>query len=280
MITGANAGIGFETAKAIASMQGEVLLVARTREKAERAKKQILAETGNGQIYTFAADMGIQADVKRLGAEIRSQFDRIDVLINNAGTFYSKLTYTVDDIETVFAVNHLGYFQLTHELYPLLQEAPSARIINVSSDSHYSGKIDLKNLSLKGRYNGLRSYAQSKLANVLFTYELDRRKLDSNISVNVLHPGLVITDIGVKNTLWWHGLIWKWRRNSGVTVAEGAQTSIYLATSDEVEGMTGKYWYQCKAKKSSKLSYDETLATQLWDISLELSGIEDYFTLK
>lgn len=276
VITGGNAGIGFETAKVLATKGAEVLLISRNKEKAESACQAIREQTQNQHISYLIADLGIQEEIRKVAAKIKSTHNKIDVLVNNAGTWMSKQTFTNDGIETVFAVNHLAYVLLTAELYPLLRNTSEARIINVSSDSHFNARLDFDNLYLHGRYNGLRSYALSKLGNVLFTYELHRRKKENYINVNAVQPGKVITDIGLKHTLWWHGLIWKLRRAGGKTPLEGAATSIYLASSNEASGMSGKYWDNCAPKPSSKLSYDKKVASRLWEVSLDLLNMKDF----
>lgn len=278
VVTGANAGIGYETAKSLAQNGADVLMICRNKEKGELALKSIQKETGSNKIKLIVADLASQSQIREAAALIREMHPVVDVLVNNAGTWFSELSYTEDNIESVFAVNHLAYVLLTHQLYPALKAAPEARIVNVSSDSHFNGKIDFNNLFLKKGYNGLKSYAQSKLGNVLFTYEFDRRRPDRHIAMNALQPGLVKTDIGLKHTKWLHSLVWKLRRSGGVSPEEGAQTSIYLATSPEAKNMSGKYWDKCQPKPSSPITYDLEVAQKLWDISLELCGIRDFFS--
>ena len=230
-------------------------------------------------MHLIQADLGIQGQVREAAGKIMSRFEKLDVLVNNAGTWFSELVRTEDGIETVFAVNHLAYFLLTRELYPLLKEAPDARVVNVASDSHFKGQIQFDDIHLERNYHGLRSYAQSKLANVLFTYEFDRRKPHDHVAINAVQPGLVYTDIGLKHTQWLHALAWKVRRSlwKGKTPAEGAATSIYLASHPEAQGQSGKYWDECKPKASSPASYDRAAAEKLWILSQELCGIADFF---
>ncbi len=277
IVTGANSGIGFQTARGLALKGAKVFMICRNPAKGQKALETILAEVPAAELELVIADLSSQKQIRRAGASILDQTDQIDVLVNNAGAWFSKRTMTEDGIESVFAVNHLAYILLTHLIYPALQKAPEARIINVSSDNHFDTKIHFGNLYLDKKYNGLRSYAQSKLGNVLFTYELDRRKTDKHITVNALQPGLVKTDIGLKHTLWLHSFVWKLRRSGGVSPEEGAKTSLYLATSDEVKGVSAKYWDKCKPKPSAKLSHNTEAASKLWDISMELCGIDDFF---
>lgn len=283
IVTGANSGIGFETARALAHHGFRVAMVCRSAEKGEAARQQILEEVAHSDVTLWIADLDEQAQIRRVAAELRDHFDRLDVLVNNAGTWRSNLEYTPDGIESVLAINHLAYFLLTHELYPLLRRAEEARVISVSSDSHFQiNGLFLDDLFLTKRYHGLRSYAQSKLANVMFTYEFDRRRPDGHVSSYAVQPGLVQTDIGLKHTNWLHALVWRIRRrmSGNKTPAEGAATNIYLATEPSVADASGKYWDDCKPKPSSKGSYDEAAATRLWEESCRLCGIETYFEPK
>lgn len=280
VVTGANSGIGFETAKSLAAKGAEVVMVCRSEEKGNAAREQILQSSKNARVKLFLADMSSQQQIREVGAEIRDRYPEVDVLVNNAGTWISDLTYTEDGIETVLAVNHLAYFLMTHVMWPSLEAGGSGRVINVASDSHMQVKhFDFEDPFLSKRYHGLRSYAQSKLANVLFTYELDRRKPVENIVTNAVQPGLVYTDIGLKRTTWLHAFAWKVRRTlwRGVSPAEGAATSIYLATSPEASDRSGLYWDNCQPKPSSAYTYEAGPAAQLWELSKEQCGIEDFF---
>lgn len=281
IVTGGNSGIGFETALALAISGARVIIVSRNQEKAETAVKMIKARSQNNHVDFVLADLSSQASVKDAAKYILRDFDKIDVLVNNAGTWFSELKLTDDGIERQFAVNHMAYFLLTHQLLGALKKSDSARIICVGSDSHFHGKIHFDDLSLGKKYHGIKSYAQSKLANVMFVYELDRRLKSrniSNITINCVQPGLVKTDIGLKHTISLHGLAWRIRRLGGVSPAKGAETSIYLATSKEIEGESGKYWDKCKPKPSSKKSYVLEDAARLWDKCCELASIDDYFS--
>jgi retinol dehydrogenase-12 len=277
VITGACSGIGLETAKALSGLGATIVLVCRDEQKGLAAREEIVKDSGNKKVEIIPINLSSQKQIREGAKTIMNLHPKIDVLINNAGTWFSKLEYTEDNIETQFAVNHLAYFLITHELLPALGESDDPRIINVSSDSHFHGKIHFYDINLTNKYHGLRAYAQSKLANVLFTYEFDRRKNDSKLSVYCAQPGLVKTDIGLKNTYSIHGIAWKIRRLGGVTAKEGAATSIYLASSPDAQGESGKYWDKCKPKKSSRSSYDKDMANRLWLLSEKLCDIEDYF---
>lgn len=281
IVTGGNSGIGYETALALANLGANIMIVCRNPEKAEKAVKSIKAKSQNNSVDYILADLSSKKSIKDAAKYVLREFKRIDVLVNNAGTWFSKMELNDDGIEKQFAVNHLAYFQFTYELLEALNESDNARIICVGSDSHFHGKIHFDNLNLGKKYHGIRAYAQSKLANVLFTYELNRQLKTrgiTNFSVNCVQPGLVKTDIGMKHTISFHGIAWRIRRLSGVSPAEGAKTSIYLASSDEVKGQSGMYWDKCKPKASSKLSYNEKDAEKLWGLSKEFCGIDDFFS--
>ena len=279
LITGSSTGIGFETALALAKMGATVITIARNMEKVQQAVDDLISGSGNENIDGFDIDLSSQKYIRKRAGEIVRKYPVIDVLVNNAGTWYSRLTYTEDNIEMQFAVNHLAYFLFTHELLPALIKSEDPRIINVASDSHFHGKMHFNDINLTQKYHGLRAYAQSKLANVLFTYEFERKKLVAKLSVNCVQPGLVKTNIGLKHTISFHGLAWKIRRLSGVTPAEGAETSIFLASSDEVKGISGKYWDKMKIKKSSRGSLIKEDAARLWRLSERLCDIDDYFEI-
>jgi NAD(P)-dependent dehydrogenase (short-subunit alcohol dehydrogenase family) len=280
IVTGGNSGIGFETALGLANAGANVIIISRNQEKAEAAVKSIKAKSQNNNIDFVLADLSSQKSIKDAAKYILKEFDKIDVLVNNAGTWFSKLVLTEDGIERQFAVNHIAYFLLTHELLGALQKSDDARVVCVGSDSHFHGKIHFDDLSLGKKYHGLKAYAQSKLANVMFVYELDRLLKEqniSNISINCVQPGLVKTDIGLKHTISLHGLAWRIRRMGGVSPAKGAETSIYLASADGARNQSGKYWDKCKPKPSSKRSYITEDISRLWTICIELCGLDDYF---
>lgn len=281
LVTGANTGIGFETAKALAIKGFHVLLHSRTQSKGEAAKSAILAEAPAAKIEVFHADVGKLPAIETMAAAIRSKYQQLDVLVNNAGVWNSKLALSDQGIEQTLAINHLGYFYLTHLLYPLLEKAPQSRIICVASDAHRQiPGMFWDDLNLTNNYHGLRSYAQSKLANVLFVYEFARRYPGgTKIGTYAVQPGLVQTDIGIKGNRWIHRLAWRVRRQmkGHKTPAEGAATNIHLAVSDAVQTETGKYWDNCKTKPSFSSSYDEEEARRVWEWSCEVLKIKDFF---
>jgi len=280
LITGATGGIGYATAQALARKGYEVILHGRNRDKVEAARDHLLAEQPAARLKIVMADLSQQNDIHRLAEEVLLLAPTLDVLVNNAGVWNSKLELTAGGIEKSFAVNHLAYFLLGHLLLPALRKATDGRIVCVASDSHKQIKgMFFDNINLEGNYHGLRSYAQSKLANVLFCYEFDRRRRSDDPTIFAVQPGLVQTDIGLKGNTWLHSIAWKVRRkmSGNKTPAQGAATSIYLASEPGLASESGKYWDDCKPKKSFSSSYDKDEARILWELSEEMVGIERYF---
>jgi len=271
LITGATAGIGEAAAHALAAQGHELIIVGRNPQKTSLVAERIRTQTGNDDIHFLLADFSDLQQIRELAEQVKTQFSKLDVLINNAGTYYSQRQKTKYGAEKTFVVNHLAPFLLTNLLLDHLQD--HARIVNVSSNSHYDGKLDLNDLNLRKFYFGLTAYQRSKLANVLFTYELVRRLADTTVTVNALHPGLVATDIfqrdlGILGPLL-KGIISRF----SITPEAGADTTVFLATSTEVEGVTCKYFAKRNAVTSAPLSYDEALAKQLWKVSERLTAI-------
>lgn len=281
LITGATGGIGFATAQDLARRGYQVILHGRNRAKTEAARDHILNDQPGANLKIVMADLGQLDEVRRLAEEVRILAPTLDVLINNAGIWNSKQLLTAEGIEQVFVVNHLAYFLLTQLLLPSLRNAPDhGRIVCVASDSHKQIKgMFFDNINLDGNYHGLRSYAQSKLANVLFCYEFDRRRKDTDPTIYAVQPGLVQTDIGLKGNTWLHGFAWKVRRkmSGNKTPAQGAATSIYLATAPEAGDQSGKYWDKCAPKQSYSSSYDKDEARILWELSEEMVEITRFF---
>lgn len=277
VITGANSGLGYETARALAKMDANVIMLCRSLEKGTKAANKIKAEYPSAKLQVIPILLESQQNIRQVALEVRKQFPVIDVLVNNAGTWISELTFTEDKVESMFAVNHLAYFLLTHALYPNLMLAEAPRVVSVASDSHFKGKINFDDIHLSKNYHGLRAYAQSKLANIHFMYELNRRKPVEHLSTFAVQPGLVKTDIGVKKTNWLHALAWKLRRSGGVTPDVGAQTQIFLASEPSVHNQSGLYWDKCKPKPSSADTYKLEDAEKLWNLCCEFCKIDDYF---
>lgn len=275
LISGANSGLGFEAAKKLAKKGHEIILLCRNIEKGEIAVSEIKTLSKNQDIHLYTADLSSQKSIETVAQQIKSDFRKIDVLLNNAGGVFNTFQLSEDGIEMTIANNHFNYFWLTYYLFDLLKNGLDARIINVASDSHYNAKeIDLASFyEKKGRYFVLSAYEQSKLANVLFTYALAEKAKAFNITVNALHPGFVYTPIGSKNGNRFFGILWSAASKMfGLTVEKGASSHIFLADSDEVKNISGKYFHNCKAKKSSAISYDKKVQEILWKESERKSG--------
>jgi retinol dehydrogenase-12 len=272
LITGGSGGIGEVTAREIARQGMRVVIVSRNAERCAAAAARICSQTGVQAVDTLVADLSSQAEIHDLAQRFREKYERLDVLVNNAGGFFMKRLETVDGIELTWALNHLSYFLLTHLLLDMLKASAPARVVNVSSNSHLSGGINFDDLEGKRFYFGWIAYAQSKLANILFTFELARQLKGSEVTANVLHPGFVATNFGRNNG----GLVdavMGFLHHFAISPEEGARTSIYLATSPEVEGVTGGYFVKGKACLAAKRAYDETIAKRLWEISEGMTGL-------
>lgn len=272
LVTGATSGIGEVTAREIARIGCRVVITARNEQKADDAVKKLRAESGSFEIDSLVADLSSQAEVRKLADQFKRENDRLDILINNAGAIYLRRSLSPDGIEMTLAVNHLAPFLLTNMLLDLLIKSAPSRIINVASNSHVGQEIDFSDLESRNGYRFMRVYGRSKLANVLFTYELSRRLAGKGVTVNALHPGLVGTNMGANNG-WLVKFFLPLFRLVSMSPDEGAETSIYLASSSEVEGVSGKYFYQKKQIPSSPNSYDEDIARQLWEVSAKMTGM-------
>jgi len=269
LITGATAGIGEETARQLAGMGARVVMHGRSPASCEAAVERIRRQTGGAQVEYLAADLASQAEVRSLAQAFRQRYDRLDVLLNNAGTNRIRRTLTVDGIEQVIAVNHLAPFLLTHLLLDMLLASAPARIINVSSYYHRRAWFTLRWLQA----GGLNAYPLSKLCNILFTYELARRLEGTGVTANALDPGLVRSNIHTKMAFPIGQLKRLLDLLGGVPVEEGARTSVYLASASELKGVSGRYFARCRAERSSRVSYDRRAARALWNLSERLVGL-------
>ena len=274
LVTGATDGIGLYTAEALAAIGARVILVGRNPQKTEQAARAIGEKTANPAVDFLVADLSSQKEIRRLADEFRNRYDHLHVLVNNAGAIFMKRQLSVDGIEMTFALNHLAYFLLTLLLIDPISAGAPARIINVSSGAHYGGRLDFNDLQNERAYNSWKAYSQSKLANIYFTYELARRLEGKAVTANVLHPGFVATNFGKSNGGVFRPLFGL-SHLGAISPIEGAQTSIYLASSPEVEGVTGKYFERKQALRSSDVSYDANAARRLWDASLQLTGLPE-----
>lgn len=270
LVTGSNSGIGKVTARELARMGATVVMLCRNRAKGEAAQAEIQAATGNQHVSLIVADLASQAEIRRAAAEFQQQHSQLHVLIHNAGGINNTRKLTPDGLETTFAINHLAPFLLTELLLDTLKASAPARVINVSSIAHVSGKIDFEDLQGARRYGTWRAYGQSKLAMILFTYELANQLKGSGVTVNALHPGAIASnfDSGLGSVTRWG---WRLFAPFMSSVEQGAQTTLYLATSPEVEGVTGKYFANQREKRSSGRSYDESARLRLWQVSKDLT---------
>jgi NAD(P)-dependent dehydrogenase (short-subunit alcohol dehydrogenase family) len=270
MITGANSGIGLVTARELADRGAALVLVCRDRARGEAALAEIKARSGNDGVELMLCDLASQRSIREFAEEFKRTHDRLDVLVNNAGVYIRNRTVVEGNLETTFAVNHLAYFLLTNLLLDVIEPSASARIINVASGAHTYGRMDFDNLQGEKSYSGVRAYTNSKLANVLFTYELARRLKATSVTANCLHPGAVATSIFRALPKFVESLI----KMMTLSPEKGAETSIHLAASPEVEGVTGKYFVKKTETRSSPESYNEDTARKLWTVSERLTGLE------
>lgn len=269
LVTGATQGIGKETARALVKIGADVTIVGRNPERTAAAADELAKERGGAKVDFLLGDLSSMADVRKVASDFRAKHDRLDVLVNNAGVIIMDRTVTKDGYEATFATNHLAYFLLTELLLDLLKKSAPSRIVNVSSAVHTGGKIPFDDLNGEKSYSGTAAYSQSKLANVLFTYELARRLEGTGVTANALHPGVIRSGFG-RNNGGWLGFGVKLMAPFLITPEKGARTTVYLASSPDVEGVTGKYFDKCKPVPSSKLSHDESVAKQLWSVSEEM----------
>ena len=279
IVTGANSGIGKETARALAQRQAEVVMVCRNPQKGEAALTDIQQSSGNKNVHLFIADLSSQASITGFAEAFKQQFEKLDVLVNNAGVFLPRREVTADGTEATFAINHLAYFQLTHLLLDLLIQTPASRIVNVSSNAHKGGgALDFDDLELEKGYGGYKAYARSKLANILFTTELDRRldalDLETRPTVNCLHPGVVATSL-TAGTRSFFGFIFNLFSPFYLRPSKGAETSIYLASAPEVAAVSGQYFDERKAVEPRESAKDASAAQRLWEVSAAMTGLEE-----
>jgi NAD(P)-dependent dehydrogenase (short-subunit alcohol dehydrogenase family) len=280
IVTGATSGIGKVTALELAKRGARVILICRTKEKGQHVAREIRAVTQNAAIDVLAAELSSQQQVRALAAELNDKYNRLDVLVNNAGATFPRRCESIDGMEMTLAVNHLAPFLLTNLLLKKLAAADSARIINVNSDAHERGTIDFDNIQLRHRYGrgvGMRAYSNAKLANLLTVYELARRLEGTRVTINGLHPGYVATNIVSLKTatgpLRLLAPLWGIATRCILTPAQGAAGSIYLACSPEVSNTSGKYFEKCVPVRSSRTSYDKAAQLRMWDISEQLTAL-------
>jgi retinol dehydrogenase 14 len=272
LVTGGTGGIGKATAMGLARMGAQVAIVGRDGDRAEDAAREIRA-AGGERVGTFVADLSVQSEVRRLADEALERLPRIDALVNNVGGYWNTHQLTADGRERTFALNHLAPFLLTNLLLGRLRHSAPARVVTVSSNAHATGRIDFDDIEGEGAYSGARAYNQSKLANVLFTYELARRLHGTSVTANALHPGVVSTAFGTEDPGRAQRLLVPLLRPLMKTPDRGATTSIYVASTPDLDRVTGRYFANRKPKRSAKASYDETTAARLWRVSADLVGL-------
>ena len=273
LVTGSSRGIGFYTAKGLAEMGAHVIVTSHNEAHCQNAVENIHSTAGEESARYIVADLSVQDEVRGLAEKIKGEYQRLDVLVNNVGTWSASHEESADGIELTFALNHLSYFLLTGLLLELLQESAPSRIVNVASDAHHGvDRIRFEDIGFEENYRPFRVYAQSKLANIMFTYELASRLEGTGVSANVLHPGSVASklyrDFGILEPL-----ILFWIRLTGKTSEEGAETPIYLASSPEVDNVIGKYFADKQQKRSSEASYDREAWKRLWQLSEKMTGL-------
>ncbi len=274
LVTGANTGIGLETAAALAEMGASVVLTARDESKGQGAVEQIRRRHPNADVHAGLVDFSRLDDVRRFATEFENRHDKLHVLVNNAGAMLSERSTTPDGLETTFQVNHLGPFLLTNLLLDKIKASAPARIVNVASTAHRGGSLDFDDLQSENGYNGMRVYGTSKLCNILFTRELARRLEGTGVTANSLHPGTVRTGFGQDGDskgFMRFGLAFI--RPFILSPAKGARTQIHLASSPAVEGKTGMYWSRSRPSRPTKAAQDDEAARRLWKVSQELAGL-------
>ncbi len=281
VVTGSNSGIGKETALSLAKMDACVVMVVRNYERGEKTRLEIVKQTGNKSIDLMICDLSSMNSIRRFAKEFKTKYDRLDVLVNNAGAMFNKREVTPEGFERTLAVNYLGPFLLTHELLDLLKSCAPSRIINVSSGLAKDGKVDLNDLQSEKDFAGTKAYsrvrapvyANTKLMLMMFTYELARRLKDTRVTANVLMPGFVATNLGKNSGSLSSSIMFKMVRPMQVSAKKGAETSVYLASSNEVNEVTGKCFAKKKEATTCPISYDEELQKRLWDKTESMLGL-------
>ena len=275
LVTGGTGGIGLATATELARIGARVGIVGRSADRGAAAAETIRRAAPGGQVDVLAFNLSAQAEVRGVAADVRGRYSHLDVLVNNAGGYWAHRHVTVDGLERTFAVNHLAPFLLTHLLRDLLIGSAPARVVTVSSSAQAMGRIDFDDLQGGRSYQGQRAYNQSKLANVLFTYELARRLAGTGVTANAVHPGVADTSFGRADSGWWMRAMLPLVRPVMRSPEKAAATSVHLACAPELATVTGTYFANSRPKRSSPRSYDTEVARRLWRVSCELVGIDD-----
>lgn len=267
LVTGATDGIGKVTARGLMELGASVLIVGRNPDKTARVADELAELSGRPRPMTFVADLSEPKQVKRLADEIVGRLTMLDVLVNNAGAFFAKRELNSEGMEMTFALNHLNYFLLTHQLLGLLKKAPQGRIVNVASEAHRGVSLDFGDLYGEQGYQGWRAYQRSKLANILFTAELAERLKETAVTANSLHPGFVASNFGHNNRGWWTGLLKLAQKLFAINEERGAQTSIHVASAADLRQTSGLYYVDRKVKSPSPAAQDRHAQKKLWEMS-------------
>ena len=271
LVTGATNGIGLESAKVLAGMGATIVGVGRNPQKCTGAAASIASTTGNSKVEFLVADLSVQTQVRKLAETFKQKYQRLDVLLNNAGAFFARREESTEGVEMTWALNHLNYFLLTDLLLDVLKASAPARIVNVSSDAHTRAKqINFDDVEFKKGYSGWTAYGHSKLANIMFTYELARHLAGTRVTANVLHPGFVATGFGHNNGSLMNFGMGVVQKIAAKRPEQGAQTSVFLASSPQVDGVTGKYFVDSRESSSSAASYEVSAQQRLWALSEQM----------
>lgn len=273
IVTGSNSGIGKETALALAEKGAQVVMVVRNSERGKEARLEIIEESGSNSVDLMICDLSSMESIRSFAAEFKNAYNRLDVLVNNAGAVFNKRQVTVDGFEQTFAVNYLAPFLLTHQLLPLLKESTPSRVINLSSGLHKSARLNLSDLQSELSYKAMNVYGSAKLMVVMQTYEMARHLKDTGVAVNVVLPGFVATNLGRNTGSRMSKIMFGMMKPFQLSPKEGAETSVYVASSPDVEGVTGKCFEKKVETETSEISYDVELQKRLWDDTINLLGL-------
>ena len=276
LVTGANAGIGKATATGLARMGAVVVMVCRSRERGEAAQAEIMADTGSRDVDLLIADLSSQGSIRKLARAVTFKYPQLHVLINNAGAIPARRRLTVDGIETQLAVNHLAPFLLTNLLLDVLKSSAPARVVTVASQVHSKSPLDFDDLRSASDYTASQVYRKTKLANILFTYELARRLEGTNVTANCLHPGVIATKLLDDYMGGSHDAGFGSGQAFGSSPEEGGAAVLYVAASPEIEGLSGKYFFDNAVRETAPVTYDEEHAARLWDVSADLTGLTSW----
>ena len=271
LVTGASSGIGMATAARLGALGARVVMVSRKEDRGTRARDELLRDHPGAKLDLLIADLSTTAAIRKLADEVKQRYQRLDVLVNNAALITSRRKLTPEGMEMQFFVNHLAYFMLTGFLLDVLRTSAPSRIINVASTAHSRGVIDFNDLQLERHYRGWQAYSNTKLMNIVFTYELARRLESTHVTVNCLHPGVIKTGL-MRNFSSVVQVAWNATGRLLKQADDGAETPVYMASSPEVEEVTGKYFKYCQPIGTSQQSYDRDVQRRLWEESERLSG--------